>query len=232
MLTLSIFTSVLIMGFACSFGCGTITTPFILGSLLAEGQDIKESRKAIALFSLGKIVSLALMGLLSSLFGAVVLEFIEQAYPNSTVWIVRTLTILFGLWLIYTTVKPVVNSGVSSKQSFCSSCSSCSNCSSSPYSNFLLRKGFYFGAGALYAAIPCAPLVTTLTYASTMPAILAMLLLALFALVNSIVPVLGYASLVGLANIEIAKDAPQYVKYMKLFGGIILIVASFYYTSL
>ncbi len=221
MTTLMIFTSIIIMGFACSFGCGTITTPFILGSLLGEGQNIKASRNAIALFSLGKIVSLSVLGLLSSLLGATILDMVESVYPNSTVWVIRIFTCLFGVWLLY---------GVFFKKQSCCRAESCCGCSGSLSSSpKLMRRGFYFGAGVLYSIIPCAPLLTTLGYASTMSPIAAMLLLAVFGIVNSIVPLFGYASLVGMANVEFALKTPQFVKYIKIFGGLLLIGASFFY---
>ncbi len=225
MTTLMIFISIAMMGFACSFGCGTITTPFILGSLLGEGQDIKSSRNTIAIFSLGKIFSLGLMGLFSSLFGSAVLGMIEEMYPNSTIWIIRIITLFFGIWLIYTAIK----------KNPCADCNSCSsnissiNKLSEKSINIKKRKNYmYFFIGSLYSTIPCAPLVSTLGYASTMPPFLAVLLLVVFGIVNSIVPVLGLASIVGLANTEFKRDLPNYLKYIKLSGGIIIILAGLF----
>ncbi len=223
MTTLTIFFTVAVMGLACSFGCSTVTTPFILGSLLGEGKDMRAGRKAIAIFSLGKILSLAVMGLLASIFGSTVLAYIESIYPNSTIWIVKALTFAFGLWIIYTVFK----------KSPCSNCSSCSssatqNSSLTPLTPSKFHTGFYFATGALYSTIPCAPLVTTLAYASTMSPPVAVLLLTAFGIVNSIVPVLGLASIVGLANTEFKRDAPNYLKYIKIAGGVILMLAAIY----
>ncbi len=225
MTTYMIFSSIIVMGFACSLGCGTVTTPFILGSLLGEGENIKQSRNAMLIFSLGKVLALGAMGLLSSLFGSTVLSYVETIYPNSTIWIVRFITILFGVWLIYSVFR----------KSPCANCSSCksapqafSGIASKPPSKKYLHKGFYFTTGALYSTIPCGPLVTTLTYASTMTPFLAVLLLVVFGIVNSIIPVFGLASIVGLANTEFKRDAPTYIKYIKIVGGIILILAAIF----
>lgn len=86
----------------------------------------------------------------------------------------------------------------------------------------------YFLAGLLYATIPCGPLLTCLTYASTMNSLTAMLLLGLFGIVNSIIPVFLFASLVGVANTEFTKTSADYLKYIKLSGGLILIYASIF----
>ncbi len=211
-----IFSAVAVMGFGCSFGCGTITTPFILGSLLGEGNSIHNSRKSMVLFSLGKVVALAVMGLLASLLGATLLSSLEEIYPQSTAWLMRGVTLLFGAWLLY-----AVFFQKSCKDTGCGACSSHISPTRIP-----LRKGFYMGAGALYATIPCVPLLTTLGYASALPPALAMLLLAVFGVVNSIVPTLGYASLVGLANAEFAQKTPLFVKYIRAIGGCVLIFSA------
>ncbi len=218
---LAIFLNVSIMGFTCSAGCSSATTPFILGSLLGEGRDIKESRKAIIFFSLGKIVAYSIFGLLSAIFGSVILSFIEESYPNITIWIVRVITALFGAWIIYQAIN-----GLVSKKESCSSCSTCpTKCSSNKRPKLTEYKQFwvYIGVGALYAAIPCAPLVTSLTFASTMTPVVGMLLLTVFSVVNSILPVIIYATLVGIANKEFNKITPKMLNYIKIVGGVILL---------
>ncbi|OOB78748.1 MAG: hypothetical protein ATN34_02500 [Epulopiscium sp. Nele67-Bin002] len=220
MSTSMIFSSILFMGLTCSLGCSSVSTPFILGSLLGEGYDVQTSRKAMLLFSLGKVISLSFLGLLSAIFGSIVLTYVEQAYPNTTMWIVRIATLLLGIAILYSALKKdACGSG-------CGSCPSSKKCGSKSAPN--IRKKSYLFAGALYATIPCAPLVTTLTYASTMTPILAMALAGLFGVVNSIIPILFYASMVGLANTEFTRDAPKFVKYIKITGGIILIYAAIF----
>lgn len=217
MTTPMIFSSILVMGLTCSLGCGSVNTPFILGSLLGDSLDIKLSRKAITLFSIGKITSLCILGLLSAIFGSIILEAIETSYPNSTIWIVRFVTFFFGARILYTVFR----------KNPCSSCSSCSSCKSANPPT-IEKKGSYLVAGALYATIPCAPLITTLTYASTMTPILAVLLLLMFGIVNSVLPVIVYASMVGLANNEFLKEMPKYIDYIKVVGGIVLMYAAFF----
>lgn len=228
---IAIFSTVLFMGFTCSLGCGSVSTPFLLGSLLGDGTDVSKSRKAITFFSIGKIISLMLMGMLSAIFGNIVLSYVSELYPDITVWIIRIATFLFGSKVLYTTVKhKFLNKKTEEVTTGCGSgCGGCkSRCSSVPVPKKENPSKSYFLAGLLYATIPCGPLVTCLTYASTMHVLTAMILLGLFGIVNSIVPVFFLASLVGLANTEFTKNSAAFLKYIQLSGGLILIYASIF----
>lgn len=269
-----IFASVLFMGFTCSMGCGTVNTPFLVGSLLGDGGSVTESRRAIALFSIGKVISLMLMGLFASVFGGIVLSYVEEIYPQATIWLIRIATLLFGAKILYNTIKSDFLPKNGAPTSGCSSCSGCkSKCSS--FADVAVSGGgtavvnggavssanvgfidvsvvsadrvvqsdvstdagagasgkiskSYFLAGLLYATIPCGPLLTCLTYASTMNFMVAMLLLGLFGIVNSIIPVFLFATLVGMANSEFASQSANFLKYIRLSGGIILVLASIF----
>ncbi len=231
-----IFSTVLFMGFTCSMGCGTVSMPFLLGSLLGDGGNISDSRKAITIFSIGKVVSLMLMGMLASIFGNIVLTSIEGLYPDITIWVIRIATFLLGAKVLYITVKyEFLNKNNDEVPSGCSSCSGCAKsqeCGSSSeiteISTEVKTSKSYFFAGLLYATIPCGPLLTCLTYASTMNIIWAMLLLGAFGIVNSIIPVFFFASLVGVANNEFRDKSADFLKYIKFSGGLILIYASIF----
>ncbi len=232
MSTSVIFSSALFMGLTCSMGCGTVSTPFMLGSLLGDGGSISESRKAITLFSLGKVISLMLMGALASIFGGIVLTYIETLYPDITIWIIRIATFLFGFKVLYATIKyEFLPKKEDAEVSPCASCGGCSGAKTScsgaiPEKNKTPKSYFY--AGLLYATIPCGPLLTCLTYASTMNLFLAVLLLGLFGIINSLIPVFFFASLVGMANTEFTENSAKFLKYIKLSGGLILIYASIF----
>ncbi len=229
MTTSVIFGTVLFMGFTCSMGCGTVSTPFLLGSLLGDGGSVAESRRAITLFSIGKIISLMTMGLLTAIFGNIVLTSVETFYPEITVWVIRIATILFGGKILYTTIRYEFLPQKEGAVSPCSSCSGCSKATSCDAAVDIKKPNkSYFLAGLLYATIPCGPLITCLTYASTMNLLVAMALLGMFGIVNSIIPVFFFASLVGLANTEFTKYSQRYLKYIKLSGGLILIYAAIF----
>ncbi len=228
MTTGMIFMSMLFMGFSCSVGCGSVASTFVLGTQIGEDGSIESCMKAILLFCLGKIVSLAIMGFLSAIFGTIILNYIETVYPNSTIWIVRGVTCMFGIAVIASAFRKKEKQQAIETQEAggCSSCAGCaSSCSSKQAvatktkSSEKMMKGSYFFAGLLYATIPCAPLVTTLTYASTMTPILGTALLALFGVVNSIVPVCLHATIIGQANSELAKETPYLMKPLKVLGG-------------
>lgn len=102
----SVFMTMLFLGFSCSFGCGSVASSFVLGSQIGgEDCSVKSCMNAVTMFSLGKVVSLAIMGFLSSIFGTFVLDFIESVYPNSTIWIVRGFTCLFGVGIVVAALK-------------------------------------------------------------------------------------------------------------------------------
>ncbi len=261
-----IFATVLMMGFTCSFGCGTVNTPFLVGSLLGDSTNIAQSKRAIMLFSLGKVLSLMVMGALTAIFGSLVLSAVQTIYPNATIWVIRFATFCFGVNILYGTVKKEFLSrkakadtshcgGASVEVSPCgggvatispcgggtvstcggatavSGCGGCkSSCPSASMPEIVEGKPniTYFLAGLLYATIPCGPMLTTLTYASTMNIFTAMTLLGLFGLVNSLVPVFLFASLVGLANTEFHRNSAEFLKYIRLSGGVILIYAAFF----
>lgn len=270
MTTATIFATVLLMGFSCSIGCGAISTPFILGSLLADSGTITQSRRAVFVFSIGKVISLIVMGLLSAIFGSILLSYIEVLYPNATVWVIKIATILFGGKILYTTLKndfttqedvdtksiditrnnitqikyensyanfgdmnnmtTTSNCASNTTKSGCGGCKSKSKCGVIPQEILTEEKipKSYFLAGLLYATIPCGPLVTCLTYASTMNPVLAMLLLGLFGIVNSILPVIFLSHIVGMANTEFKTKSIGMIKYIKLSGGLILIYAALF----
>lgn len=153
--TMMIFGSMLFLGFSCSIGCGSVSSSFILGSQIGgEDCNVKSCMRSVMEFSLGKIISLSIMGFLSSIFGMIVLDFVESVYPNSTVWIVRGFTCLLGISILYKFVKKEFMENKEKKSgnlmqsssdavetiekvetvenSSCgSSCSSCSSCPSS-----------------------------------------------------------------------------------------------------
>lgn len=224
MTTAMIFASMLLMGFSCSMGCGSVSSSFILGTQIGGQGSVRSCVKAVALFSVGKIIALALMGCLSATFGSIVLNVVEEIYPNSTVWVVRVVTCLFGIFVVLSAVR---GGGTAPTQtcpsSACASCPSMCKPKESGKAKRFAARGSYLFAGFLYAIIPCGPLITTLTYASTMSPLLGTLLLTLFGIVNSIVPVGIYAPVIGRANTELGKVTPYLMRPLKVFGGGLLL---------
>lgn len=213
MTTSMIFLSIITLGLSCGLGCGSVTTPFLLGKLLGEGKDTKESMKAVGLFSVGKILVLSLLGMFAALLGIVVLDTIESIYPTSIVWITRVMTFLFGLVIIVSVFRKT-------------NCGNCRNCTSKKIKIF--DHTSYFVAGILYAIIPCTPLMTALTYANTMTPILGFLLLLTFGITNSIIPVLIYSPIIGTVNFKVLTDIYKFSKGLKLFGGLLLMGLVFF----
>lgn len=204
-----IFSSVLLTGIGCGIGCGSISTPFLLSRMVGEQLDSKNCIRVSLLFLMGKTAMLALLGLLSALIGGTVLTCVQSIYPNVTKWIFRLLLICTAALLLFRTLRKP-------------ECGHCKSCAADKSSRLLTLS--YPLTGAIYAAIPCTPLVLALTYAATMKPVMAVLLLVGFGLVNSAIPVLLYAPLTGVIVKKIREEIPQLMKYVQ-FAAVVALLA-------
>ncbi len=105
------------------------------------------------------------------------------------------------------------------------SCGHCKSCKADRSTKLLTLS--YPLTGAVYAAIPCAPLVLDLIYAATVKPTIAVLLLGGFGLANSAIPVLLYAPLTGIVVKKMRKDAPNLMKYLQYVAVVILLILVF-----
>lgn len=207
-----IFSSVLLTGLGCSVGCGSISTPFLLSRMVGENRDPKSCIRVSLLFLLGKMGMLAFLGILSALIGGTVLTCLQSFYPSITKWIFRILVVCTAVLLLFGIVRKP-------------GCEHCKSCAVNRTSCFLTLS--YPLAGAVYAAIPCAPLVLALTYAATMKPVMAIFLLMGFGLANSVVPVLLYAPLTGMIIKRMRAEAPDFMKYVQLAAIMVLLILCF-----
>lgn len=208
-----IFTTILLTGLGCGLGCGSISTPFLVTRMIGENKSTRACIQVVALFVAGKIIMLALLGLLSAFLGGTVLSAVQTLYPNVTKWVFRVLIICFAAYIIYNTLRS-------------HDCSHCKGCGSDKKERLLTLS--YPLAGAVYAAIPCAPLVLALTYAAAMKPAIAVLLLVCFGLANSLFPILLYAPITGAVMTKMRAEIPQFMKYIQLVaGGVLLVLAVF-----
>lgn len=202
-----IFTTVMMTGLGCGVGCGSLSTPLLVGKMLAEARSKKGCIIAVGLFSLGKILMYILLGILAALFGSIVIESMEAILPNITQNIFRILSVFFGLVIIRNAFKK-------------NKCDSCTKCGSNNRFLSKFKDSSYFVIGLIYAVIPCSPLVIALTYASGMSPILASLLLLCFGVVNSIFSVVIYAPIVGTIIGKMQEEIPQYYKWIQVFAAL------------
>ena len=101
------------------------------------------------------------------------------------------------------------------------SCGQCQSCKTNLAGKLLTAS--YPLAGAVYAAIPCAPLVLALGYAASMKPVAAAALLVGFGLANSLVPLLLYAPLTGAVVKRLREQAPGLMKWIRCAAAVVLL---------
>ncbi len=164
---------------------------------------------ALMFTMLGKLCTLAILGGLSAWLGSTVLTKVQDIYPNVTKWVFRALLAGTGSLILFRLLhKP--------------SCEHCKSCKTDRTGKILSVS--YPLAGAVYAAIPCAPLVLALGYAATMAPIPAIMLMVGFGIANSFVPMLLYASLTGVVIRKLKEEAPGIIKYIQYAAVAVLLI--------
>lgn len=157
-------------------------------------------------------MAITFLGILSALIGGAVLTCLQSIYPNITKTLFRILLVCTAaLLFFYIFRKP--------------GCEHCKSCATNRYDRLITLS--YPLTGAVYAAIPCAPLVLALTYAATMKPVMAVLLLVGFGVANSVVPVFLYAPLTGVIVKKIRSEAPNLIKYVQFAAIIVLLILCF-----
>lgn len=155
---------------------------------------------------------LAFLGASSALIGSAVLACIQSVYPGITKWIFRVLLVCTAVLLFYYTIR---NPG----------CGHCKSCAADRAGRLLTLS--YPLTGAVYAAVPCAPLVLALTYAAAMEPVMAVLLLVGFGVANSVVPVFLYAPLTGVIVNKMREEIPDLLKYVQFAAVVVLVILCF-----
>ncbi|MGN0143623.1 MAG: sulfite exporter TauE/SafE family protein [Clostridium sp.] len=210
-----IFFTVIIMGFGCGIGCGSVSTPILAGKMIGEARTTKQCMTATGIFSFGKILMYMILGLLSAIFGSIVGEHLQTVYPRIITYTFKIVNIIFGIIIVVSALK----------KNKCSSCNSCR-------SNNSLIKNYkdysYFLIGIIYAVTPCSPLIIVLTYAAGMSIAQSLLLMLCFGIANSIFSVIIYAPIIGTIITSMKKEIYQYYKWIQVFAGAVLIGTSIF----
>lgn len=202
------------IGLGCGFGCGSLSTPFIITKLLGDQKNSKESIFALLSFTLGKIVTLVMLGVLTSIIGGEVLGLISDILPFDLSIFFRLACILLGLSILYKSIK---------KKNKCAS--KCNGCGSVILKKTSIWKTpSYFLSGVLYALTPCPPLTAVLIYAVTINPLSSAILLAVFGLANSITPLIIYTPLTGYIVVRMKKEIPKYIGRIQILAGVLLII--------
>lgn len=205
--------SAVALGLGCGVGCGSLATPFIITKLLGDQKDTKQSFFSLISFTLGKIITLIVLGILTSFIGNEIIGFLSDKLPFDLSMFFRIACIVFGLSVVYNTIK---------KDHKCPS--KCKKCSGNRKDSSLWYTPSYFISGALYALTPCPPLTAVLVYAATINPFAAALLLTVFGIANSITPLLIYAPVTGFIVIKMKQEISKFTGTIQVIAGIMLIV--------
>lgn len=205
--------SAVAVGLGCGVGCGSIATPFIITKLLGDQKDTKQSFFAYINFALGKIMTLIILGIVTSLIGSEIISILSHKLPFDLSIFFRIACIVFGLSIIYKTIK---------KSGKCHS--KCKGCNEDIKKASFWYTPSYFLSGALYALTPCPPLTFVLVYAATINPMAAALILAIFGLANSITPLLIYAPITGFIVIKMKQEICKFTTPIQVLAGIMLVV--------
>jgi|LGOV01.1.fsa_nt_gb sulfite exporter TauE/SafE len=209
----------LAMGLSCGAGCGSVSTPFLTAYVLGKGKTLKSSLLTTLIFSLGKIIVMAILGGLTALIGTELISKDITVFGVELVNLFSYMTLLIGVYLVYRSIK---------KKS-CQSCSSSSkgiNLETTKDSHSLKEIILLFTAGVLYGITPCVPLITMLSMSVSLSILNASLLLAFFGLVTCVTPSIIQNLLAGFLSSNIQMNLKKHYKYITGLAGVILIVTS------
>ena len=198
----------IVMGLGCGAGCGSLSTPFMITKILGDQKDVKQSFLSLLSFTFGKVLTMIILGVLTSMIGREVISLVARILPFDMNLFFGAACIIFGFSLILKKLKR----------------NRCGSCRNHNKRSALWYEPSYFLSGALLAIIPCVPLVSVLVYASAINTFSAALLLAVFGLANSLTPLFLYAPLTGFALSRMKKEIPEHLGKLQYIAAILLII--------
>lgn len=212
------YLSALAIGLSCSVGCGSVSTPFLTAYVIGKSKNLKSSVLATIIFSLGKIIIMAVLGGLTAFISASILPDNGILFGINLTIIFNIITFIIGFIIILTAFK---------KRSYKNCCSGCKNYDIISSEVFSIKEAIsLFFAGAAYGITPCVPFITVLVMAIPLGLWEGVALLSFFGLVTCIAPALIQIFVAGLVTPKIKKDLKKSYKYISLIAGIVLIVIS------
>jgi len=215
----------LTMGLSCGVGCGSVVTPFLTSYVIGKGKNVSGSLQSFLIFSMGKILIMALLGAVSSMVGQALITESEALFPFSITYMFNGIMIGMGLILLYDNMN---------KNKKCGGCAD--NCSEPKVSK--ISKGYklnrfrentaLFIGGVFYGMTPCAPLGIMLVTAVGLSVLESALLLAFFGFVTCVSPVILQCVLAGMIIPTMKKEIPDMHHYVSLVAGCMLVVLGVY----
>lgn len=218
-------------GITCGVSCGACGTPvvnvFLSSYLFTHSGKLRRSLLSFAGFHLGKMITVALLCVLISLFGGQMVDEAGNVFGLDLQMIVYAAMLAFMLVLIGRWFRDNGN-GEASRQNTCADCRG--GCCSTGTNQ--RRKGNGFLPMLVYGCIsglsPCTSLVIVLGYASVLTMAEAALVGLCFSFANSIIPLILLVTLTGLLSREMYREIPGKIKYFQLVTYVVFVTTIVY----
>lgn len=210
----------LAMGISCSAGCGSVSTPFLSAFILGKGKNIKSSFLSTLIFSLGKIIVMAILGGSSAYLGSEAISSGMNILGFDITNIFNIITFFIGLFLVITSIN----------KHKCSTCNS-----KDTHNGIIVEKDeaitrneyiMLFTAGIAYGITPCVPLITMLASAASLSIFNGVLLLSFFGFVTCITPSIMQNLFAGFVAPKVKENLKANFKFISALAGSILMFSS------
>lgn len=210
-----IFLTVILTGFGCGIGCGSLSTPLVFGQMIREKRTQKECIAAMLIFTAGKVIMYTFLGILAAVFGNILIDQLQGIYPNITKNLFRLVSVLLGGIMLYEAFHK-------------KNCQGCKQCRGNTKVFGPIKRTSYFVYGILYALMPCSPMLLVLTYAVGFKIYQAGLLLLCFGLANSLFSLIIYAPLLGTIISRMKTELPYQYKWIQAFSAVVIMFLPFF----
>lgn len=212
-LLLTSLTTAISIGISCGTTCSPIVTTFLTAYSLSHTDGIKNTVFTFGKFFIGKILSVIILCIISSLIGMQLIDNNGYIGNINLRFIIQIIMSTIGIYLLIKWFNE-------NNKNKCKSCTSCNKKNNDTNSNNIPL----FLAGIAYGITPCAPLLLIIGYTCTIPILYAGITSLVFGLSTLIGPIIFLAFLTGTLSKKIRKEIPDFLKWFRLISYILLIL--------
>lgn len=196
-------------GLTCGVSCGACGNPmvnvFLAGYLFTHTDRMKKSLFAFIGYHMGKAITVSVLCMLISYFGAWVVD--EQGNLFG-IHLHRLVYIVMLIFIVILMLRWFLDN---KKQGQFQCSSTCQK-----HKRVAHSFGAMFFYGMFSGMSPCASLLVVLSYVSAFGVGEAILVGLSFSLANSVVPLLLLAALTGLLSEQMHREIPEKIRYFQL----------------
>lgn len=220
------------LALGCGIGCGSLISPVLSSYIIGKNLNLKSGLSSLLVFSLGKIISMVLLGILVSIFATNFIDIDSSFYGIPFSNFFSLFIAILGVKIIYDVIKR-------NKKKDCVSSKKCDKIDPlTIYKHDKNIKTSYlqiwdycllFLSGAAYGITPCVPLVSLLVYCVDLSVLQAVSLMSLFGIVSIISPAIISTIFATLINKGISKDFKGMNLELRFLSGILLLLVGIFY---